>query len=240
MDPRLLGYYNRELQHLRETGGEFAAEFPKIAGRLALDAFECADPYVERLLEGFSFLAARVQLKIDAEFPVFTQHLLEIVYPQYLSPTPSMTVVQFQPDLTEGSLNAGVTAPRHTSLFSLLGPNDQTPCEYRTAHDVQLWPLQLARAEYFTRDVPTIDIPNLPGVQAGLHLRLRTAPGVQFDEIALKSLPIYLRGADQIPMRMYEQLMANAVAVVVRPAQSPVALASRFGSILSATLGFRE
>ena len=52
MDPRLLDYYNRELQHVREMGAEFAAAYPKIAGRLALEAFECADPYVERLLGG--------------------------------------------------------------------------------------------------------------------------------------------------------------------------------------------
>jgi len=69
MDPRLLHYYNRELQHLREMGGEFAKEFPKIAGRLGLEGFECADPYVERMLEGFGFLAARIQLKLDAEYP---------------------------------------------------------------------------------------------------------------------------------------------------------------------------
>ena len=107
MDPRLLKLYNRELQHLREMGGEFAKEYPKIAGRLGLEGFECADPYVERLLEGFSFLAARVQLKLEAEFPRFTQHLLEIIYPHYLAPTPSMAVVQFQPDLTEGALVDG-------------------------------------------------------------------------------------------------------------------------------------
>uniref|UniRef100_UPI0025D4CC7F type VI secretion system baseplate subunit TssF n=1 Tax=uncultured Thiodictyon sp. TaxID=1846217 RepID=UPI0025D4CC7F len=69
MDPRFLEYYNRELRFMREMGGELAAEFPKIAARLGLESFECADPYVERLLEGFAFLAARVQLKIDAEFP---------------------------------------------------------------------------------------------------------------------------------------------------------------------------
>ena len=65
MDPRFLRLYNRELQHLREVGGEFAKDFPKIAGRLGLEGFECADPYVERLLEGFAFLTARVQLKLD-------------------------------------------------------------------------------------------------------------------------------------------------------------------------------
>src|SRR5574343_1221172 len=84
VDPRLLKLYNRELQHVREVGAEFAAEFPKIAARLGLDTFECADPYVERLFEGFAFMAARVQLKVDAEFPTFTQNLLEIVYPHYL------------------------------------------------------------------------------------------------------------------------------------------------------------
>ena len=220
MDPRLLSYYNTELQHLRESGGEFAAEFPKIAGRLALDGFECADPYVERLLEGFSYLAARIQLKLDAEFPAFTQHLLEMVYPHYLAPTPSMTVVHFQPDLTEGSLAEGVVVPRDTTLRSQLGKGDQTPCEFRTAHDTTLWPLQLTRAEYFSRDVPTIDIPDLPGVRAGLHLRLRTTAGLKFNELALQRLPLFLRGSDQTPMRIYEQLMANAVAVVVRPAES--------------------
>ncbi|MEW8394806.1 MAG: type VI secretion system baseplate subunit TssF, partial [Candidatus Thiodiazotropha sp.] len=98
MDPRLLKYYNRELQFMREMGGEFAKAYPKIASRLSLDEFECADPYVERLLEGFSFLAARIQLKIDEEFPRFTQHLMERVFPHYLCPTPSMMVVQFQAD----------------------------------------------------------------------------------------------------------------------------------------------
>src|SRR5210317_2645631 len=103
MNPQLLEYYNRELKYIQQMGGEFAEEFPKMAGRLGLDAFECADPYVERLLEGFAFLAARVQLKVDAEYPRFTQHLLEMVYPHYLSPLPSMAIVQMMPDVNEPS-----------------------------------------------------------------------------------------------------------------------------------------
>lgn len=116
MNAKLLRYYERELAHLREGGAEFARDYPKVAGRLGLETYACADPYVERLLEGFSFLAARVQLKIDAEFPRFTNHLLELVYPQYLAPTPSMAVVQLQPDLSEGSLAAGFKVPRGTAL----------------------------------------------------------------------------------------------------------------------------
>src|SRR6478752_108203 len=150
MDPRLLGHYNRELQHLRDVAGEFAAAFPKVAGRLGLDGIECADPYVERLLEGFSFLAARVQLKIDAEFPRFTQHLAELVYPHYLAPTPSMAVVQIRPDLSNSGLAEGVKIARGSALRSLLDKNGSTRCEYRSAHDLTLWPLEIADARFFT------------------------------------------------------------------------------------------
>ena len=96
MDDRMLRYYNLELTHLRHMAGEFAREFPKVAERLALTSdtsAPCPDPWVERLLEGFGFLAARVHLKLDAEFPRFTHSLLETVYPHYLAPTPSMAVV---------------------------------------------------------------------------------------------------------------------------------------------------
>lgn len=62
MNPRLLDLYNQELQHVRESAAEFAKEYPKIAGRLSLSGVDCADPYVERLLEGFAYLTARVQL----------------------------------------------------------------------------------------------------------------------------------------------------------------------------------
>jgi len=220
MDPRLLKYYNRELQYMREMGGEFAQEFPKIAGRLGLEGFECADPYVERLLEGFAFLAARVQLKLDAEFPRFTQHLLEAVYPHYLAPTPSMAVVRFQPDLTEGGLAEGFSLPRGSVLRSLLGKNDQTSCEYRTAHDIELWPLELTEAGYLTTLAGT-GLPELPGVKAGIRLSLRTTAGLTFDKLSLENLPLYLQGVNDLPMHLYEQLLGNAIAVVARPAVRP-------------------
>src|SRR5205823_12273407 len=101
MDRRLLNHYNIELAHLRQTAAEFAQEFPKIAGRRALDreAKEiCPDPFVERLVEGFVFLTARVQVHLDAEFPGFTQSLLGTVYQYYLCPMPSMVIVVFEPD----------------------------------------------------------------------------------------------------------------------------------------------
>jgi len=224
MDSRLLQYYHQELQHLREMGGEFAREFPKIAGRLGLEGFECADPYVERLLEGFGFLTARVQLKMDDEFPRFTQHLLEIIYPHYLAPIPSMVVVQFQPDPTEGSLEKGFVIPRDSALRSILGKGDQTPCEYRTGQAVTLWPLELTEAHYFAGREPVahLELPELARVRAGIRLRLRTTvPDLPISKLALDRLAIFLRGSDALPGRLYEQLLANVVLLVARPSERP-------------------
>jgi len=222
MDPRLLKYYNSELHYIREMGGEFAKRYPKIAGRLGLDSFECSDPYVERLLEGFGFLAARIQFKLDAEFPTFTQHLLEMVYPHYLAPTPSMTVVQLQPDLTEGSLVEGFTVPRQSSLRSQIPKGEQTPCEFRTSHDVTLWPLEIAEAEYVTSTIalPKINKPHMPKPKAGFRLKLRTTAGLTFDQLSLEDLSLYLRGSDELPMQIYEQILANSVSIVIRSTSS--------------------
>jgi type VI secretion system protein ImpG len=146
MDPRLLRHYNQELQHLREMGAEFARAFPKIAGRLGMDGIEVHDPYVERLLEGVAFLAARIQLKLDAEFPRFSQRLLEMLYPHYLAPTPAMLVAQFQPVLADANLAPGCVVPRGTALRSAAGKNDATACEFRTAQALTLWPVELVAA----------------------------------------------------------------------------------------------
>jgi type VI secretion system protein ImpG len=222
MDPRLLEYYDRELQYMREMGGEFAREFPKIAGRLGLDAFECADPYVERLLEGFAFLAARVQLKVDAEFPRFTQHLLEMVYPHYLPPVPSMTIVQVQPNLNEGSLAEGFSIPPGSQLRSGIIEGEQTACEYRTSHDLVLWPLQISEAEYLRGpgEVAGLGIPKKQGIKAGLRLRLGCTAGLQIGKLPIERLPVFLRGGETA-VKLYEQILANLIEIVVQPVSRP-------------------
>jgi len=219
MDPRLLRYYNRELQHIREMGAEFAHEFPKIAGRLGMDSTEVADPYVERLLEGFAFLAARVQLKIDSEFPVFTQNLLELVYPDYLAPLPSMAVVQFDPVLEEGALAEGFTVPRDTSLRATAGRGERTACEFRTAHDVTFWPIEVTEAKYYNSAgaLATIDVNDLYNVRAGIRLRFHATGGLAFSDLSLDKLMLFLKGSGQIPFRLHEQLLGNTRAILVRP-----------------------
>ena len=247
MDPRLLDYYNRELRFMREMGGEFAQEMPKIAARLGLESFECADPYVERLLEGFAFLAARVQLKIDSEFPTFTQHMLEMVYPHYLAPTPSMCVVELEPDLAEGALAEGYDVPRDTVLRGTLGKGDQTACEYRTAHDLRLWPMELTAAEYFSHTGPVArpDLNVLKRSKAGIRLRLRTTASLSFAELApgrpeRLRLTLFLRGADQLPFELYARLMKDTVGVLVQPLARPVPWIETLPAAAVQPLGFED
>ncbi len=97
MDDKFLNYYERELTFIREMGAEFAKKYPKIAGRLLLEPDKCEDPHTERLIEAFAFLSARIHKKIDDDFPEITESLLNILYPHYISPIPSMSVVRFEP-----------------------------------------------------------------------------------------------------------------------------------------------
>jgi type VI secretion system protein ImpG len=240
MDERLLGYYNSELRHVREMAGEFAREFPKIAGRLALDrdAKEiCPDPYVERLLEGFAFLAARVHLKLDAEFPRFTQTLLETVYPHYLSPVPSMGVARFEPDPREPGPEDGFLLERGTALRS---KDDDTPCQFRTAHEIRLWPLRITDARYYTRTLAELDLPASLEAKAALSIRLQTTAGKKFNELKLDQLPIFIRGSDEVPIWIYEQIFARGTHVVLQPPKG----SGRFREILPAAtiqrIGFLE
>lgn len=224
MDPRLLHYYNQELLYLRELGGEFAAEFPKVAARLGMSGIEVADPYVERLLEGVGFLAARVQLKLDAELPRFTHSLIEIAYPHYLAPTPSMLVAQFTPELSDSNLATGVAIPRGTALQGLLGKDDLTACEFRTAQEVTLWPLELVSASYFSYapDLPLGSLARGARVKGGVRLRLRCTAGLKFNQLTLDRLRLYLGGREDVANSLYELIFgAGLGALVLPPERSP-------------------
>jgi type VI secretion system protein ImpG len=220
MDPRLLRYYNEELRHLREMGAEFAQAFPKIASRLGMEGLEVTDPYVERLLEGFAFLAGRVQLKLDAEFPRFTQRLLEIVYPQFLTPTPSMLIARLQPELGDAALATGATVSSGTVMTGRVGKGSSTACEFRTAHDVALWPLTLTRLEYFTHaaDLPLAGLPEWRRYRAGVRLRVKVTAGLDFQRLTLSDLRLHLTGIDDIAYRLHELICGHALGVIVQPA----------------------
>ena len=182
MRDELLSYYEKELTFLRQMGAQFAEKYPKIASRLALEPDRVEDPHVERLMEGFAFLAARIQLKIDDEFPEITDALLSILYPHYLRPIPSMSVVEFHTDPEQTKLSTGLKVDRGATLLSR--PVGGMPCKFRTCYETTLWPLTVTEAEWRTPDRLTPPIRNNEAA-AALRIELRCPSDATFEKLEM-------------------------------------------------------
>lgn len=221
MDPRLLRYYNQELRYLREMGGEFAREFPKIASRLGMEGLEVVDPYVERLLESSAFLAARVQLKQDAEFPRLSHRLLELIYPNFLAPVPSMLVASVTP-VADSNLLKTHTVPRDATLFGPRSAVSAVRCEFRTGQALQLTPLATTSASY-SLNLSDLGVSGLTGSRPGerarscVRISFQLPEGLSLAHLELDSLRLYLAGTPDVSMQLHELLLSSAMAVLVGP-----------------------
>ncbi len=217
MDQRIFKHYDRELKFMYGMGAEFAKAYPKVAGRLGLETLPCADPYVERLLEGFAFLTARVQLKIEEEFPKFCQQMLSMVYPDYLAPLPSMVVVQIEPDPKDPGTAGGFVLERGTALSSRQTDDMQTACEYRTAHEVRLYPIKIVEAQYLSNRAALARLGIKPDrqVAAGVRIRVNAQGGVELGDLDLDMLPLYLGGGGRNPLWLYEEILSHACGLSV-------------------------
>lgn len=212
----LLLYYERELTYLRQTGAQFAAKYPKIASRLVLEPSKCDDPHVERLLEGFALLAARIHLKIDDDFPEITEALLGIVYPHLIRPLPSMSIVQFHLDPDRGKISTGIPIERNSLLYSR--PVDGVPCKFRTCYDTTLWPINVTAAGWSSLDRFN---PPLRASGAAGAIRVEftcSAPDMEFSKLELDQLRFFLDGESALVHTIYELLCCNLLQVVVRDA----------------------
>ncbi len=209
----LLLYYERELSFLRQMGAEFAAKYPKIASRLLLEEDKCEDPHVERMVEAFAFLAGRVHLKIDDEFPEITESLLSILYPHYLRPIPSMSVAEFQVDNEQVSPETGLKLDSGSVLNSR--PVNGVPCKFRTCYDVTFWPVEVAEADFKTPDrlQPAVKFAD---AVAAARIDLRCTGDITFPQLSLNSLRFYLGGESGMVHSLYELLSNNCVQVIIR------------------------
>ncbi|RLM04481.1 type VI secretion system protein ImpG [Gibbsiella quercinecans] len=223
MDSKLLEYYNRELAYLREMGAEFAEQYPKVAGRLGMRGIDVADPYIERLMEGFAFLTSRVQLKMDAEFPRFSQRLLEIIYPNYLAPTPSMAIAELTPDSSKGDISGGFRVPRGTMMDSQTLKKTGITCSYTTAHDVTLQPVRIKQVELggIPADIPlaALELQNRGSVSA-LRIRMECFESVTLKNLNLDQLMFYLAGPDLQAQQLLELVMQHSVGLLCQTVEA--------------------
>jgi type VI secretion system protein ImpG len=218
MDSRILRHYEAELEYLREMGGEFAQSYPKVAGRLGMDGTEVLDPYVERLLEGVAFLTARVQLELELQYPAFTAHLLDVVYPHLVAPTPSMMVAALTPDPANAALASGAVLPRGTALRAAPAEGSSTACIFRTGQETVLWPLEITEAEYIDGRGELVAAGVLGGrdARAAIRLRLRRLGKGALGELPLERLTLFLGGQGPLSARLHELFCGDSAGVAAR------------------------
>ena len=214
----ILAYYQRELAYLRHRGVEFAQRYPKVANRLEYGGAESQDPHIERLLESFAFLTARLQRNIDSEFPEIPTALLQVLYPHLVAPVPSMAVAHFAVDAAQARAAQGFVIPRQTAVFAeTAGPHrDRLTCRFRTGYPVTLWPVEVANAELQpAADYDFLD--SVADVAAALRLRLQCQGQWSFADVVPPSLRFFIRAEPGAAGAIYELLFNELVGVAVMP-----------------------
>ncbi|QQZ44381.1 type VI secretion system baseplate subunit TssF [Pseudomonas sp. SK3(2021)] len=214
IDAQLLDYYQRELTWLRHAGSLFAEKYPKVARRLELSPGECPDPHVERLLEGFALLAARLQRRLDDDYAEFSDALLEQLYPLAMRPLPSCAIVQFQPDPSKGSLAAGYALPRDTPLFVTTTRGESI--HFRTCAAVQLWPVAIDEALLLGGDEAQA-LTGVPQARSALRLHLRCLGKTSWAELNIERLRLHLAASPVVNAALYDLLGAHPARVLAGP-----------------------
>jgi type VI secretion system protein ImpG len=237
----LLLYYERELTYLRRMGAEYATRYPKVAARLQLEANKCEDPHVERLLEGFAFLAARVHHRLDDDLPEVSEALLDVLHPQHVRPIPSLSLVEIELDPALGKLPGGHFIPRGSEVQSRAVQGLQ--CRFRTSYDTTLWPATITAAEWTAAEragagaragdavgAMRIELRAFDGLNLG---KLTVADASAADDraatpVGLDALRLHISGDANVADAVYELIVNNCTRVVVRdpdrPTRAPIVL----------------
>jgi type VI secretion system protein ImpG len=234
MSDELLDYYRRELAFIRKTGDEFAQANPGIAARLKWGPDDSKDPHVERLVEAFALLTARVRRKLDDDFPELTDAVLGTLYPHYLAPTPSMAIVQFSLEPSQKELVAGYNIPawkgfkdpREAAIETEEGKNDH-PCRFNTVYPVRLWPIAVSQAVIQHKPLPAPPDPSRKEPTESLRLTLKClAPDVTFAKMNIGTLRFFLKGQEQHTLGLYEMLFNHTtdIALIPKPGAAPIFL----------------
>ncbi len=212
MADELLPYFEKELAFIRQLGAEFSKEQPKIAGRLGVNADTVEDPHVSRLIESFAYLNARIQHKLDDDLPEISDSLLNVLFPHYQRPIPSMTIVKFTPD--EDQLDSKYVVPKNSLLETDLFQGER--CHFTTIYQTELLPVNVTSASVMGRPFNTPGSSTVKGAQSVLKLHLSTySDDIQFSELNLDKIRFHLKGQAQHINPLYEMLLNNCLSVVI-------------------------
>jgi type VI secretion system protein ImpG len=206
---KLLAYYETELQRLKDSAGAFAELYPAIAGRLMLGSDDAQDPHVERLIQSFALLAARVHKRIDDDLPLITESLLNSLYPHYLRPFPSCSIAQFEPDETK------VTHyPRETALLTHPIAGQGIACEFRSSCDVTTAPMAVSALQYrHAAKIPSAKASSTTHPLLSLELQLLNKDLTWLKALPQRKLRVYLN-AEPSQVSALRQVLCHHVHAI--------------------------
>ena len=205
----LLRYYEEELGLFGQFAREFRARYPKPAGELHVAGEAWDDPGVARLIQSVALLSARINKRLDDDYPKFTEALLDSLYPHYLRPLPSHSVVQVGYRTSAEVPDHPVVLPRGTVLRSSAAGD--VPCLFRTAYDVLLAPLKVARLAF----VPAGDAPR--GAACGIRLTIEaTRPDAAFERLP-SALRLFADGEASLRAAFIDALFLRTTAAWLQP-----------------------
>jgi type VI secretion system protein ImpG len=206
----LLTYYNRELSWFRRALAKFGEAHPKTAGNLRISEDAVEDPHISRLIESVAFLNARIQSRLDDDFPRVVAALLEHLYPFYLAPKPSMLLAQVQ--AAPGLDSAVNIEPGY--LFET-EPVNGVPCRFRTTYPVTVTPLAINSAQLLPKPFNTPGAEGARGANAVLELKFTSAAReFSLPEEDIDSLTIHIK-PDQQAWSLYDLLYKDCVNIVI-------------------------
>jgi len=212
MSDELLPYFEKELAFIRQMGAEFAKENPKIAGRLGIDSDTIEDPHVSRMIEGFAYLNARIQHKLDDEFPEITDALLTVLFPHLQRPLPSMSIVHFEADKEQ--LDGHYLVEKNTELETEYFQGEN--CRFTTSYDVNLFPITVSHASLIGRPFVTPGADRMSRCASVLKLTLTTFnEDITFSQLRPDCLRFYLKGQSQHVHPLYQFLLSGAQKIVI-------------------------
>ncbi|MEN3109837.1 type VI secretion system baseplate subunit TssF [Uliginosibacterium paludis] len=210
----LLPYYEQELTFLRRHSREFAQRYPKIASRLLISGDACEDPHVERMIESFALLSARVQKKLDDDFPEFTSSFIDVLYPHYLRPLPSCSIARFDMAGADAQLSAVSQIKRGSGLTTR--PVKGVSCKFRTAFDVSLAPVRVEEALYNENFTPPRGFALPSGSAALMSLTLASASTqLPLDAVALDVFRLFVDGESSQVEQIREAMLSRALAIAL-------------------------
>lgn len=221
MIEQLLPYYEKQLQEFGQQSREFAQKYPKIAQRLSLNQEQIDDPHIERLIQAFSLIAARIDKKLEDSYDVFTHSLFEVMFPQYLRHFPACTVVSFEDINKLKQLTAAHVIPQKTALKSRSFKGVQ--CEFNTTCAVRLLPISLTQLEFQTSP------------STHMHLNQNATLSLKFEIfneaqkwILDEKLPIYLDAISNFPLQVLDSIFRNDTGFAIRVGQRVVEIVNPF------------